>query len=253
MFPYKHRSRSFVQLHSTSYCKELTITMKNLTSKFGIHIFVITVLGISVLAALPSTRIFEASSSARPIINSNEGMGRVRQTVPIGAKITIAAAGRGQPYLRFQDGRRLSVDYQGNASWAIQSGEARARALATADLDGNATPDLVVGYAAGGVGFVTVQHGNPDAFAPKDDSVFVRMQQGYNPDALLPNAQTYQVPEPVDFIQAGDFNHDNRKDVLVATRGGDLFLLAGDGQGGLGVPQQIYLPGRVTTLASGEF
>src|SRR5213593_2327777 len=58
------------------------------------------------------------------------------------AEVTIQAAGRGQPYLRFQDGRRLSMDYRGNASWAIQSGEARARALATADLDGNAAPDL---------------------------------------------------------------------------------------------------------------
>src|SRR5437867_4436565 len=176
---------------------------------------------------------------------------------PTAAKgaITIQAAGRGRPFLNFQDGREVSANYHGNesATQALQSGQARARALTTVDLDGNATPDLVVGYAYGGVGFVTVQHGNPDAFAPNDDSVFVRMQQGNNPDALLPNAQTYQVPEPVDFIQAGDFNHDNRKDVLVATRGGDLFLLAGDGQGGLGVPQQIYLPGRVTTLASGEF
>jgi hypothetical protein len=169
--------------------------------------------------------------------------------------ITIQAAGRGKPYLNFQDGREVSVNYHGNenATRALQSGQARARALASADLDGNATPDLVVGYAYGGGGIVTVQSGNQDAFAPRDDSVFVRMQQGYNPDALLPGAQTYQVPEPVDFIQAGDFNHDNRKDVLVATRGGDLFLLAGDGEGGLRAPEQIDLPGTVTTLAVGEF
>ncbi len=169
--------------------------------------------------------------------------------------ITIQAAGRGKPFLNFQDGREVSANYHGNenATQAMQSGQARARALATADLDGNATPDLVVGYVYGGTGIVTVQHGNPDAYSPADDSVFVRMQQGYNPDALLPGAQTYQVPEPVDFIQAGDFNHDNRKDVLVATRGGELFLLTGDGKGGLGAPEQIYLPGRVTTLAAGEF
>jgi hypothetical protein len=169
--------------------------------------------------------------------------------------VTVQAAGRGKPYLNFQDGRQMLVDYRGaqNATRAMQSGQARARALALVDLDGNATPDLVAGYAYNGGGIVTVQRGNPDAYAPKDDSVFVRMQQGYNPDALLPQAETYQVPEPVDFVQAGDFNHDNRKDVLVGTRGGDLFLLAGDGQGELGAPEQISLPGTVTTMAAGEF
>src|SRR6266571_4157876 len=57
--------------------------------------------------------------------------------------ITIQAAGRGKPYLNFQDGRKVSVNYHGNesATQAMQTGQARARALATADLDGNATPD----------------------------------------------------------------------------------------------------------------
>ncbi|MGZ5537274.1 MAG: FG-GAP repeat domain-containing protein, partial [Chthoniobacterales bacterium] len=180
---------------------------------------------------------------------------RYQPPIPSGATVTVQAAGRGKPYLNLTDGREMQVEYVGDGSLreALQSGQARARALASADLDGNGTPDLVAGYAYDGGGIVTIQRGNPDAFAPKDDSVFVRMQQGYNPDSLLPQAETYQVPEPADFVQVGDFNHDNRKDVLVGTRGGDLFLLPGEGDGRLGLPEQVSLPGKVTALAAGEF
>src|SRR6266853_5681684 len=176
------------------------------------------------------------------------------EATPRGA-ITVHAAGRAKPYLNFQDGRQLRVDYRGEQSviQSLQSGQARARSLAVADLDGNSTPDLVVGYEYNGAGIVTIQRGNPDAFAPADESVYARMQRGYNPESLLPTAETYQVPEPVDFVQAGDFNNDNRKDILTGSRGRDLFLLAGNDHGGFEPPQQIFLPGVVTTLAAGEF
>jgi hypothetical protein len=169
--------------------------------------------------------------------------------------ITVQAAGRGKPYLNFQDGRQMLVDYRGaeNATRAMQSGQALARALASVDLDSNGTPDLVVGYAYNGGGIVTIQRGNPDAYAPKDDSVFVRMQQGYNPDSLLPGVDVLQVPEPVDFLCTGNFNHDSTKDILLAARGGGLYLLRGDGQGGLGTPEPISLPGVVTALTVGQF
>src|SRR5204862_6782124 len=61
------------------------------------------------------------------------------------------------------------------------------------------------------------------------------------------------VPEPADCVQIGDFNRDNRADILVAARGGNLFLLAGDENGGFLTAQQIQLPGSVTALATGEF
>ncbi len=169
--------------------------------------------------------------------------------------LTVQAAGRGKPDFNFRDGRAARIAYRGEQSLteALRTGQTQPKSLASIDLDGNATPDLIVGYAYNGQGIVTVQHGNPDAYAPQDDAVFARMQQGYNPDSLLPTAETYLIPEPVDFLQAGDFNHDKRKDVLVAARGGGLFLLAGDGAGRLGDPQQIDLPGPVTALAAGEF
>ena len=169
--------------------------------------------------------------------------------------VTVQAAGRGGLYFNMRDGQQMQVDYRGEqyVTESLRSGAAQPRSLAAIDLDGDATPDLIAGYAANGVGVITVQHGNPDAFAPKDESVFPRMQQGYNPESLLPMADAYQVPERVDFLQVGDFNHDGRKDVLAAAIGGELFLLAGDGQGRFGTPEQIALPGSVTALASGEF
>jgi hypothetical protein len=170
-------------------------------------------------------------------------------------QVTVQAAGRGNPYLNLKDGRQMALAYRGNTGVvnALRNSTASSRALAAEDLDGDAAPDLVVGYANGGTGIVTVQRGNPEGFAPKDDSVFERMHQGYNPPSLLPTVDTYQVSSPVDFLQLGDFNHDGRKDVLIASRDGNLRLLAGDGQGGLGAEQEIALPGSVTSLTSGEF
>jgi hypothetical protein len=164
-------------------------------------------------------------------------------------------SGQGGPNLHLQSKQDLRVDYRGdqNVIQAMQSGQAKARALASVDLDGDAAPDLLAGYSYGGVGIVTIQRGNPEAFAPKDESVYLRMHEGYNPDSLLPTAQTYQVPAAADFLQAGDFNNDGRKDVLVGAQGGDLFLLAGDGEGNLNAPMKIAISGVVTALATGEF
>src|SRR5215213_4798125 len=175
-------------------------------------------------------------------------------TTPTSA-ITVHAAGRGKPFLNLQDGREMSVNYRGDqaAVAALQNGAAQARALASADFDRNGTPDVVAGYASNGSGMITLQRGNPDAFAPTDDSVLVRMQQGFNPESLLPGADVYAVPVSPDFLVTGSFTRDSEKDVLFAAKGGALYLMAGDGSGRLGGPQQIDLPGPVTALAAGEF
>jgi len=169
--------------------------------------------------------------------------------------LTVQAAGRGKPYFNFQDGREARLDFRGeqHLTQALLANQAQPRSLASTTLRHAAVPDLIAGYAYNGMGIVTVQYGNPDAFAPSDESVYARMQQGYNPDSLLPGADTYLVPESPDFLQVGDFNHDNRKDVLIAGRAGNLFLLPGDGLGKLNAPEQIFLPGRVTALTAGEF
>jgi len=169
--------------------------------------------------------------------------------------VSVHAAGRGAPLMRLRDGHETSVLYRGNpeAIAALENGTARSRSLASADFDRNGTPDVVAGYDDNGSGVITLQRGNPDAFAPSDDSVFRRLQQGYNPAPLLPWADVYRVPVSPDLLVTGNFTGDSSEDVLVAAKGGGLYLLAGDGRGGLGSPQPIALPGAVTALAAGQF
>ncbi len=176
------------------------------------------------------------------------------QPASAAAPVTVQAAGRGKPFFNFADGRQMAHVFrvQNDASRALQSGRATPRALASADLDGNGTPDLVVGYDIGGTGIIAIQRGNPDAFAPTDDSVFVRLQQGYNPASLLPDTEVYQVPVPADFVAVGNFNRGSAKDILIGAKGGALYLMAGNGNG-FGIPELITLPGPVTALAAGEF
>ena len=214
---------------------------KNFRSRRNIARFLLTASILGVTVAVVAGVIASRRSTQSVIARSST--------------ITVRAADRGKPFLNLQDGHEMMVDYRGNqqAAAAFQNGTARARALASADLDRNGTPDVVAGYVSNGSGVITVQRGNPDAFAPTDDSVFVRMQQGYNPDSLLPEADVYAVPVSPDFVVTGNFTHDSEKDVLFAAKGGALFLMAGDGAGRLGDSQQINLPGPVTALAVGEF
>ncbi len=79
------------------------------------------------------------------------------------------------------------------------------------------------------------------------------MQQGYNPESLLPGVDVYSVPVSPDFLVTGNFTNDSEKDVVFAAKGGGLYLMEGNGAGRFGEPQQINLPGPVTALAAGEF
>src|ERR1051325_5626848 len=150
---------------------------------------------------------------------------------------------------------QLRAEYRGPRAVvdALTRDDARPRALARADLDADGAPDLVVGYAWQSAGIVTIQRGNPDAFAPERQSLFARMQRGYEPDFMAPDARVVRVPEAVSFVEAGDFNRDGRADVVAASSGGGLYLLAGDGRGGVEPARRISLGGTVTTLATGEF
>ncbi len=150
---------------------------------------------------------------------------------------------------------RLPAAYDGPGALveALSSGEARPGALAQTDLDADGAPDLIAGYSWGGGGIVTVQGGNPDAFAPQDPAVLQRMQQGAHPSWVAGDARAVRVPDPVSYVQAGDFNGDDSPDALVAAQDGGMYLLAGDGKGGLGPARRVALPGPVTTFATGEF
>lgn len=94
----------------------------------------------------------------------------------VGSKeLPIASpADGGRPWLNIQQQREVDTHYTGDRFLvdALESRAARARALASADLDRDGTPDLIAGYEWDGKGIVTVQRRNPDALAQKDDSVF---------------------------------------------------------------------------------
>src|ERR1041384_4995800 len=204
-----------------------------------------------ILAAVPVGVYVRVKSAASVASSTNF----VELTNKAKKEVTVQAAGRGKPFLNFQDGQATPITYRGDraAATALQSGAAQARSLASADFDRNGTPDVVAGYSYNGTGIITLQRGNPDAFAPADDSVLVRMQQGYNPDSLLPNADVYSVPVSPDFIVTGNFTKGGGKDVVFGAKGGALYLMRGNGNGKLGEPTQIDLPGLLTALAAGEF
>src|ERR1051325_9167432 len=204
-----------------------------------------------IVAAVPVALYVRVKSAASSASNSKI----VELTKKSKGQVTVQAAGRGRPFLNLKDGRDMTVTYRGDraAATALQTGAAQPRSLASADFRRSGIPDVVAGYSYNGGGIITLQHGNPDAFAPTDESVFARMQQGYNPDPLFPGGDFYSVPAPVDFLVTGVFTRGSVKDVVFAAKGGGLYLMKGDGAGKLGEPQQIDLPGSVTALAAGEF
>ena len=216
------------------------------------RVLFITLVAMLALAGIGISKSSAVKSTLSVITGNSEFAASTKSSA---GTITVHAAGRGKPFLNFQDGSSMKSVYRGDSvlANALQTGSAQARSLAAADFDLNGTQDLVVGYAYNGAGMITLQRGNPDAFAPTDDSVFARMQQGYNPTSLLPEADVYALPVSPDFLVTGNFTPDSEKDVLFAAKGGALYLMAGDGSGRLGGPLQIDLPGPVTALAAGEF
>ena len=161
----------------------------------------------------------------------------------------------GKPLVNLKNPQTLKVTYTGSAdaTAALQNGSAIPTALAAADFDANGAMDVVAGYATGSSGknggVVVLMRGNPDAYAPTDSTLYGKAAKGNVPATFLPQAAAFAVPGSPDLLATGDFNRDGTKDVLVGSRGGVLYLLAGDGHGNLLAPQVVSLPGQVTALA----
>jgi len=146
------------------------------------------------------------------------------------AAVTVQARS-GKSYFNFRDGQEMRVDYRGeqNLTEALQA--VSSSAITGLDvLAGNAVPRFDRRLCYNGEGLVTVQHGNPTPLRRRRLGICAHAARLQSRLAVAV-ADTYLVPESPDFLQVGDFNHDNRKDVLVAARGGDLFLLAGEDKG----------------------
>jgi len=156
----------------------------------------------------------------------------------------------GKPLVNLKNPQTLKVTYTGSAdaTAALENGSAIPITLAAADFNADGAMDVVAGYSTKSGGVIVLFGGNPNAYAPNDATL--KALKGSVPATFLSKAAAFALPESPDFIVTGDFNQDGNKDVLVAARGGNPYLLAGDGTGNLLAPQIVPLTGNVTAMAA---
>src|SRR6185312_2426098 len=139
------------------------------------------------------------------------------------------------------------------ASGLLEGSAPNAVALASGDFDGDGVMDLAVGYSTGASGFLSIQRGNLDAFAPQSAASLQAIGRGQFPTPFNAQPLTFAVPASPDFVATGDFNGDGHLDVAVAAKGGTaIYLLLGDGKGKFAAPQAVPVNGTVITLAAGN-
>jgi CSLREA domain-containing protein/uncharacterized repeat protein (TIGR01451 family) len=160
------------------------------------------------------------------------------------------------PHIYVQDTQPVKVNHLG-PSVAVKSlamGQAQPLSSASADIDEDGVPDLLVGYNTPTGGVVVLHRGNLDAFAPQSRTSFLAIARSEFPSPFLPNAQVFNIPVRPDFLATGNFTGSGHLDLVVASRGGNaLYLFAGDGKGKFASRQVISLPGAITALAAGQF
>src|SRR5262245_27067561 len=175
------------------------------------------------------------------------------------ATLAVQAAGRGNPWVNFLDGREVPTRHTGPEEFtaAIRDHSAHPKALASADFDEDGVPDLLVAYEAGprrAGGAIVFRRGNADAIYPEAPEAKQRKAKGTFTDApFLPDTKVLPLPAMPKFIGAGDFDADGHWDAVSAEDGAAaLYWLPGDGKGGFAAPRRVELPGRVTAFATGD-
>src|SRR5258705_3340294 len=169
-------------------------------------------------------------------------------------RISVHAAGRGNPSINLKDGRDLLTAFSGPAELtsALEQNQVRPLSLCSADYDEDGVPDLVSGYAGPSGGIITLLRGNVDSIYPNTPEAKQRRAAGTFTEApFLSPALVFAVPEAPDFLGGGDFDNDGHWDVVVGARGSDkLYLFASNGEGSFGPPKQIELAGEVTAMVA---
>lgn len=188
------------------------------------------------------------------------GMGAVPQrdqeAMRAPTRLHVRLNARGHPWSSLNDGVELPTIYIGAAMAreALEQGVVRPAALTSADFDEDGVLDLVSGYVGPAGGLLTLHRGNGDFLWPNDVQGRARQAAGRLVNApFWPEAVVVELPEPPDFLEAGDFDADGHADVIAAVRGGQmLYVLRGDGRGGWHGLHTIELPGQATAFAVGE-
>ncbi len=157
----------------------------------------------------------------------------------------------GQPLVNFKTTQAAKLTYTGDsgAVSALRGGTATPVSMAAGDFNADGAVDVIAGYSTANGGVLALMMGNPDAYAPTDTTLYQKAMKGSVPPTFQSKAAAYPLPESPDLIVTGDFNHDGYLDVLVAARGNNLYLLAGDGNGNLLPAQLVPLVGQVRALA----
>ena len=164
------------------------------------------------------------------------------------AQRSAPPAKHGPATIVLQEGYDLPATYETERP----AGAVSPTTLASADFDVDGYPDLVSGYATNGGGYLSFQRGNPEAFAPTLPENVEAISESRFPVSFLPDAKIIDLPVAPDFIVVGDFDRDTNPDVIAATRGGsEVYLAAGDGDGGFAPTRGISVPGRVTAMTAG--
>jgi VCBS repeat protein len=178
------------------------------------------------------------------------------QRATMSDEVSVHAAGRGNPWINLSDGHALITPYSGPAELTqiLERNEARPLSLCSADFDEDGVPDLISGYAGPNGGIITLLRGNVDSIYPNSPEAQQRKAEEIFTDApFLSPAFVFGVPEAPDFIGAGDFDGDGHWDVVTAARWtSKLYLMSGDGKGGLRETKRIGLPGEATAMIVGE-
>src|SRR5262245_28386720 len=95
-------------------------------------------------------------------------------------RISVNAAGRGNPWINMTDGHELLTSYEGAPDLVqlMMRDSARPLSLATADFDEDGMPDLIASYAGARGGIISLHRGNVDSVYPNTTAARQRKAEG---------------------------------------------------------------------------
>lgn len=191
-------------------------------------------------------------------IHAHKAIDKVKRSFPqrdhvrLSERISLRAAGRGNPWINIKDGSDLLSEYDNaKLTKSISEGAVQPLSLGSGDFDEDGVPDLISGYGSDSRGLITLHRGNVDSIYPEARQRQASTEQADSP--FLSPAFVFNVPEPPDFIAVGDFDGDSHWDVVTAARGSDaLYLFSGNGQGNFGQARKVTLIGAVKAMICGD-